>query len=266
MSDSADVRSFPTALLIGTLMIALPAVPVLILCQFKKVEKRKETMLSVSHLPAVENSDSEIKQTASDVTHSMEKKPAVEQNKVEVNQTNALVAGKMKSAEVMYKNGIPLWMEMKQDTEHIADRSLKTQKCNDQGGRNYQIIGDLDTTDSSHEYSLENTLAIESFEKIKEKHGQILEGEEINRQMEKAPQKSDSSNYSLFDSQSSRRDIREQRYRLLKLNTSVARRAAAALEDSVLSTSTQDKKEKPTAEAVNFKFQYSSKFSTSLVA
>lgn len=39
--------------------------------------------------------------------------------------------------------------------------------------------------------------------------------------------------YSDFGSQSSRQDIHEHRLRLLKLNNSVARRAAAALEDSV---------------------------------
>lgn len=58
----------------------------------------------------------------------------------------------------------------------------------------------------------------------------------------------------MFDSQSSRRDIREQRFRLFKLNTSVARRVAIALQDSELSTSAQYKKEKPIAETVNFKF------------
>lgn len=56
MSDTPhDVNNFPVTFLIGTIMIALS---VLILCQFKKMEKKKETVLSVSHFPTAENSDS----------------------------------------------------------------------------------------------------------------------------------------------------------------------------------------------------------------
>uniref|UniRef100_A0AAF5PKD0 Uncharacterized protein n=1 Tax=Wuchereria bancrofti TaxID=6293 RepID=A0AAF5PKD0_WUCBA len=233
--------------LISILMIGLPIIPVLTLCQFKKMEKKKKTVLSVSRFPPIENSYSDRKQTANDTIYSVEKKKPEEQNKV-MNQTNAPIAGKFKSAEAMHRTGTPMWVKTNHDIEHVADGSLQTQKCKDRGGRNYQIIGDLDTTDLSYEYSLENTLAMESFEMIKGKYGLKLEGEEIDHQLGKAPQQSDSSNYSLFDSQSSRRDIREQRFRLLKLNTSVARRAAAALEDSAFSTSTRNKKETPTAE------------------
>ncbi|KAK6112474.1 hypothetical protein QQG55_47840 [Brugia pahangi] len=225
------------------------------------MEKKKKTVLSVSRFPAIENSDSDRKQTAEDTTHLMEKKEPEKQNKV-VNQINASVAGKFKSVEVMHRTGTPMWVKTNHDIEHVADGSLQTQKCKDRG-RNYQIIGDLDTTDSSCEYSLENTLAMESLEMIKGKYGVKLEGEEIDHQLGKAPQQSDSSDYSLFDSQSSRRDIREQRFRLLKLNTSIARRAAVALEDSAFSTSTRNKKETPAAERVNFKFQHISKSSIS---
>ncbi|VIO88793.1 Uncharacterized protein BM_BM9535 [Brugia malayi] len=233
--------------LISILMIGLPIIPVLILCQFKKMEKKKKTVLSVSRFPAIENNDSDRKQTADDTTHLMEKKEPEEQNKV-LNQINAPVTGKFKSVEVIHRTGTPMWVTTNHDIEHVADGSLQTQKCKDRGGRNYQIIGDLDTTDSSYEYSLENTLAMESLEMIKGKYGVKLEGEEIDHQLGKALQQSDSSDYSLFDSQSSRRDIREQRFRLLKLNTSIARRAAAALEDSAFSTSTRNKKETPAAE------------------
>lgn len=72
----------------------------------------------------------------------------------------------------------------------------------------------------------------------------------------------DSSDYSIFDSQLSRQDIREQRRRLLQLNTSVARQAAAALQDSLFSSSTQNKKKKLTVEPVNFKLQSISKLLT----
>ncbi|MCP9262970.1 hypothetical protein DINM_006334 [Dirofilaria immitis] len=124
-------------------------------------------------------------------------------------------------------------------------------------GKNYQIIGDLDSTDTSYEYSMDNTLIMESLEMItlndvvipEGKHDLVLEGEEIDHQIEKISQKSDSSDYSLFNSQSSKRDIREQRLRLLRLNTTVARRAAAALEDSLLSTTVPNKKKKPIVKA-----------------
>ncbi|VBB32806.1 unnamed protein product [Acanthocheilonema viteae] len=156
------------------------------------------------------------------------------------------VMEKLKRTEVMHKAEKSL--KMAEKVEHVPN-NLKTHNSKERRGRSYQIIGDLDTTDSSFEYSLDNTLAMESLEMIKGKHGLVLEGEEIDHQMVKVPQRSDSSDYSLFDSQSSRRDIREQRFRLFKLNTSVARRVAAVLEDSIISTSTQDKKEKPATEA-----------------
>ncbi|KAL3989939.1 hypothetical protein ACH3XW_29675 [Acanthocheilonema viteae] len=245
MSDIPDVNDFPITFLIGTIMTVLP---VLILCQFKKMEKKKETVLSISHFPTAENSDSVKKQTA----NSMERKKMAEKNNKAMNQISSeKVMEKLKRTEVMHKAEKSL--KMAEKVEHVPN-NLKTHNSKERRGRSYQIIGDLDTTDSSFEYSLDNTLAMESLEMIKGKHGLVLEGEEIDHQMVKVPQRSDSSDYSLFDSQSSRRDIREQRFRLFKLNTSVARRVAAVLEDSIISTSTQDKKEKPATEAVNFKF------------
>uniref|UniRef100_A0A8R1TRR9 Uncharacterized protein n=1 Tax=Onchocerca volvulus TaxID=6282 RepID=A0A8R1TRR9_ONCVO len=231
MYDFADVNDFPTTFVISSIIIALPVVPVLILCQFKKMEKKKQAVLTVSHFPAIENNDSEF----------IDKKAT--------NQTNATVVAKLKSIETMQQTGTPLRTKTSQSIEYMADNSLNTRKCNDQGGKNYQIIGDLDNTDSSYEYSLDNTLAMESLEKIRGKHDLILEGEEIDHQMRKSSQKSNSSDYSLFDSQTSRRDIREQRLRLLKLDTTVARRVAAALEDSEISISAQDKRKKPTNQA-----------------
>ncbi|VDK73327.1 unnamed protein product [Litomosoides sigmodontis] len=237
------VNDFPIALLIVTVMIALP---MLILCQFRKMEKKGKTVLSLPHVPAAQNSDSVRKLSANDATQSMEKK-LVERQKQAINEIGApQVVEKVKYAEGM-QNGTLLRMKMNPSTELIPDISFKSQKCKSREGKNYQIIGDLDTSHSSLEYSLDNTLAVESLEKIKGKYGVILEGEEVDHQMIKAPQQSDSSDYSLLDSQSSRRDIREQRFRLFRLNTSVARRVATALQDSELSTSTQDKKEKPTA-------------------
>ncbi|CAG9536713.1 unnamed protein product [Cercopithifilaria johnstoni] len=212
------------------------------------MEKKKETVLSVSHFPAAENSDSVRKQTANDTTHSMEKKEMGEKNKAMNQISESPVIRKLKCVKAMHKTGTSLRMKMNEGIENVPE-SLKTQKSKDQGGKNYQIIGDLDTTDSSVEYSLDNTLALESFEMIKGKYGLKLEGEEIDHQIMKVPQQSDSSEYSLFDPQSSRRDIREQRFRLFRLNSSVARRVAAALEDSALSTSNQDKKEKSKTKA-----------------
>lgn len=50
------VNDFPITFLMGTaVMITLS---VLILCQFRKMEKKEKTVLSTSHLPAEENSDS----------------------------------------------------------------------------------------------------------------------------------------------------------------------------------------------------------------
>ncbi|VDO27952.1 unnamed protein product [Onchocerca flexuosa] len=198
MYDIADVDDFPITFLISSIIIALPIVPVLILCQFKKMEKKKQTVLSVSHFPAIENNDSEFT------------------DRKATNQTNAPVVAKLKSIETMHKIETPLWTKTNQSIEYMADN--------------------------------------------KGKHGLILEGEEIDHQMRKSSQKSNSSDYSLFDSQTSRRDIREQRLRLLKLNTTVARRVAAALEESEISRSAQDKKKKPTNQAVSFKLLYISKF------
>lgn len=59
MYDFADVNDFPTTFVISSIIIALPVVPVLILCQFKKMEKKKQAVLTVSHFPAIENNDSE---------------------------------------------------------------------------------------------------------------------------------------------------------------------------------------------------------------
>uniref|UniRef100_A0A0R3RFJ7 Uncharacterized protein n=1 Tax=Elaeophora elaphi TaxID=1147741 RepID=A0A0R3RFJ7_9BILA len=229
MNESVDVTNFPIVLLIGSAVMV--ALPVLILCQFKKMEKKKQAVLSVSQVPAAEISDSVRKA---------------------MNQNGMIVMGKRKYAERIHNSAISPWTKTNEGAEQgglFDNNNLKTQESKDRGGRNYQIIGDLETTDSSFEYSLDNTLAMESLDMIKGKHGLILEGEEVDHQMVKtARQSDDSSDYSFFGSQSSRRDIREQRLRLLRLNTSVARRAAAALEDSAFSTSSQDKKDKHTAE------------------
>lgn len=61
MSDTANENNFPITFLTGMIMIALPIIPILILCQFKRMEKKKEAVLSVSHFPAVGNSESDRK-------------------------------------------------------------------------------------------------------------------------------------------------------------------------------------------------------------
>uniref|UniRef100_A0A915PMZ9 Uncharacterized protein n=1 Tax=Setaria digitata TaxID=48799 RepID=A0A915PMZ9_9BILA len=188
-------------------------------------------------------------QTAnSTALHPMEEDKAVKEN-MTANQTIMPVMKKQKSAETMHKTETHLWVKRNQGIGgYTAGSSLKKyNKSKKQRPKNHQIIGDLNTTDSSNEYSLENTLAMESFESIKGKPGLSLEGEEINHRM-KTVEQSISSDYSLFDSQSSREDIRKQRSRLLRLDTSVARRAAAALEDSIVSAPTQDEQEKSAAE------------------
>ncbi|KAM3728481.1 Protein max [Dirofilaria immitis] len=253
MSDTSDAHDFSITFLIRIIMITLPAVSIIILCQFKKMGKKKQTVLSVSHFSTLENSDSEFadrKQIINDTIHSAERKKTAEQNMNAVSHTSAPVIGQLKSVEAMHKIGeTPLWTKTNQSIEYVADSGSKRQKCKNREGKNYQIIGDLDSTDTSYEYSMDNTLIMESLEMIKGKHDLVLEGEEIDHQIEKISQKSDSSDYSLFNSQSSKRDIREQRLRLLRLNTTVARRAAAALEDSLLSTTVPNKKKKPIVKA-----------------
>ncbi|VDM95899.1 unnamed protein product [Thelazia callipaeda] len=221
MRDIVDAHAFSVTFLIETMVVALPAVQIIIFCQYKK--KTKKTVFSKKGPSAESNSLKCFKQEEA------------------INMINIPYLDKIDSNEALHDTATTLWTKAKNGNNFIDTSLKKPKKYRDRRPRDYPIIDDLSTVDSSYAYSVENTLAVESFEIPKEKRGLILEGEEIDHPLDKVALRSMSSDYSLFDSKTSIRDIREQRIRLLKLNTSVARRAAAALKDSSMSSSTQEK-------------------------